>query len=122
MPLVAVNKDGVVGVAWYDRREHKDNLGWWVRFAASLDGGETFLPTVRVSDAPNNFGGAEFWPVKASVSGGGEPVRAGSPPGPPRPLGVRVGIDAFFFGPGHPTGFIVDRAGSFHPVGTDNRT
>jgi hypothetical protein len=36
MPLVEVNKNGVVGVVWYDRREHKDNIGWDLRFAASL--------------------------------------------------------------------------------------
>src|SRR5260370_26478837 len=27
-PNVAVNKDGVVGVSWYDRRDAPDNLGW----------------------------------------------------------------------------------------------
>jgi len=52
MPTLAVNRDGVVGVMWYDRRDNPDNLGWWTRFTASLDGGETFLPSVRVSEAP----------------------------------------------------------------------
>src|SRR5206468_3253522 len=28
MPEVAVNGNGVVGVMWYDRRTHPDNLGW----------------------------------------------------------------------------------------------
>src|SRR5207302_3639106 len=28
LPSVAVNKDGVVLVTWYDRRDAKDNLGW----------------------------------------------------------------------------------------------
>jgi hypothetical protein len=123
MPLVAVNKKGVVGVAWYDRREHKDNLGWWFRFAASLDGGETFQPSVRVSTVANNFGGTEIWPVKASVSGGGEPGRGGAatPPGA-RPLGVRVAVDSFFFSPGHTSGFVADAGGIFHPVWTDNRS
>ena len=46
MPLVAVNEHGVVGVAWYDRRQHPDNLGWYLRFSASLDGGRN-LPAQR---------------------------------------------------------------------------
>lgn len=53
MPAVAVNRDGVVGVSWYDRRDNPDNLGYWPRFSASLDGGATFLPSVRVSTFPN---------------------------------------------------------------------
>lgn len=51
MPAIAVNKRGVVGVSWYDRRDTPDNLGYCVRFAASLDGGKTWLPSVRVSTA-----------------------------------------------------------------------
>jgi hypothetical protein len=55
MPAVAVNNVGVVGITWYDRRENPDGLGWYARFAASLDGGDTFLPSVRVSTAPMSF-------------------------------------------------------------------
>jgi hypothetical protein len=51
MPTIAVNGNGVVGVSWYDRRDNQDNLGYYVRFAASLDGGKTWLPRVRVSTA-----------------------------------------------------------------------
>ncbi|MGA2133804.1 MAG: sialidase family protein [Bryobacteraceae bacterium] len=53
MPMVAVNRDGVVGISWYDRHDNADNLGYWVRFAASLDGGATWLPSTRVSSAPH---------------------------------------------------------------------
>ncbi|HTQ57698.1 MAG TPA: sialidase family protein [Bryobacteraceae bacterium] len=53
MPAVAVNRDGVVGIAWYDRHDHADNLGYWVRFAASPDGGESWLPSTRVSSSPH---------------------------------------------------------------------
>jgi hypothetical protein len=53
MPMVAVNKNGVVGVSWYDRRDNPDNLGYWVRFSASLDGGATWLPSTRVSANAN---------------------------------------------------------------------
>jgi len=34
---------------WYDRRDQPDNLGYDIRFSASLDGGESFLPSVLVS-------------------------------------------------------------------------
>ena len=54
MATVAVNRDGVVGVLWYDRREASDNLDYPARFAASFDGGLTFSPSVRVSAAPND--------------------------------------------------------------------
>lgn len=54
MPTVAVNRDGVVGVLWYDRRDHKDNIAYDAWFSASVDGGATWLPSVRVSSAPND--------------------------------------------------------------------
>ena len=42
-PCIAVNKDGTVGLLWMERLQMPE----W-RFAASLDGGETFLPSVPV--------------------------------------------------------------------------
>jgi hypothetical protein len=53
MPMVAVNRKGVVGISWYDRRDNPDNLGYWPRFCASLDGGRTWLPSTRVSTSAN---------------------------------------------------------------------
>ena len=53
MPTIAVNRNGVVGVSWYDRRDNPDNLGYWPRFSASLDGGTRWLPSVRVSTSAN---------------------------------------------------------------------
>lgn len=56
--VLAVNRDGVLGVSWYDARN--DPRGYRgsfrcqdVYFAASLDGGRTFLPEVKVSSAEN---------------------------------------------------------------------
>ena len=51
MPAIAVNPNGVIGVAWYDRRDSPENLGYYVRFAASRNGGKTWLASVRVSTA-----------------------------------------------------------------------
>jgi photosystem II stability/assembly factor-like uncharacterized protein len=58
-PSIAVNKDGVIGVSWY---EIHDKNCFDVYFTASLDGGKTFLPEVKVSsatscpDTPQNKG------------------------------------------------------------------
>jgi len=52
-PVVAVNRDGAVGVAWYDRRDDPTRRCWKQYFTASMDGGETFLPNVVVSSAPS---------------------------------------------------------------------
>ncbi len=51
IPCVAVNKAGVVAVTWYDRRGLAGGgKGWNVRLRASLDGGESWLPSVQVND------------------------------------------------------------------------
>lgn len=56
--MVAVNRNGVVGVAWYDARNDPRGYRGTFRcqhifFTASADGGRTFLPDVRVSSAEN---------------------------------------------------------------------
>lgn len=53
-PFMTVNKEGVLGVAWYDgRKDDRGFLGYLrcenIFFTASLDGGRTFLPEVVVS-------------------------------------------------------------------------
>jgi hypothetical protein len=54
-PVVAVNKDGVLGVAWYDTRSSDEGSRFDEYFTASVDGGRSFLPSVRVSSAPSGF-------------------------------------------------------------------
>jgi hypothetical protein len=55
MPMVTVNNKGIVGLSWYDRRESPNNLSYRPRFAASLSGGATWLPSVPVSASPNEL-------------------------------------------------------------------
>jgi hypothetical protein len=55
-PSVTVNSTGVVGVMWFDRRNHTDDYSYDTRFSASLDGGESWLPSVTVSSAPDIVG------------------------------------------------------------------
>ena len=70
-PSIAVNKDGVIGVSWY---EIHDKNCFDVYFTASLDRGTTFLPEVKVSsvtscpDTPQNKG--VFDPGTTSGAGG----------------------------------------------------
>ncbi len=103
MPVMAVNKDGVVGVAWYDRRESVNDWDYTVRFRASLDGGETFLPSVKVSEASFTHGGKdEKWVVTGR---GGD-----------------FWIHWMFVKPGDTAGMAPDASGVFHPFWIDNRT
>lgn len=118
LPVVAVNKDGVVGVSWYDRRDNPDNLGWWVRFAASVDGGETFLPSVRVSEAPFDFQHSDGLVFMGSTTGGGNPnhfLRGGR---------IHAGVVLHHFNNkgGDTAGMAADASGAFHPFWIDNRT
>lgn len=74
-PSIAVNKDGVVGVSWYERRREADRECQHLFFTASLDGGKTFLPAARVStaascpDTPRNGGSAKRWAAGGDYSG-----------------------------------------------------
>jgi hypothetical protein len=104
MPMVAVNRDGIVGVVWYDRRDDPTNLGWSIRFAASLDGGETWLPGTRVSSQPNVFDEDGFLSTTAPATG------------------VTIELDDRQFYAADTVGLTAAADGSFHPFWIDNRT
>ena len=53
LPVVEVNRDGVVGVAWYDRRRDETRRCWELYFTSSSDGGETFAANAPVASAPS---------------------------------------------------------------------
>src|SRR5262249_2643549 len=100
MPALAVNRSGVVGVSWYDRRDNPDNLGYWVRFSASLDGGATWLPSARVSTSANvvadneaRLNGGDTSGLAADASGVFHPVWVDNRTGVPQvwtaPVAVR---------------------------------
>lgn len=119
-PVIAVNKDGVVGVMYYDRRDSTNNLDWTVRFAASLDGGETFLPTVQVSESPNRYSSYTRIALGARPYGGGHMppntnYRGGA-------LKFDFNISQFNIAGGHTAGLDADANGVFHPFWIDNRT
>jgi hypothetical protein len=110
LAAIAVNRDGVVGISWYDRREHTDNLGWHTRFSASLDGGDTWLPSERVAEQSNVAVNVMRDPRPRPYSSmyfQGTLSGSISPDGP---------------GAGHFAGMAASADGSFHPLWVDNRT
>ena len=112
MPVVAVNRNGVVAVQWYDRREEQDNLGWWTRIAVSLDGGETFSPSVKVSEAPFDNDKIESLFAGSSGSGNRESSR----------IDTSIAFNRFHFQGGDTAGIAADAGGAFHTFWIDNRT
>lgn len=109
-PTLAVNGAGVLGIAWHDRRDSPSGLGYAVRFAASLDGGETVEPGVRVSGEPFRYAWEDGL-VTVGRGSGGESVHRAD-----------VSLHSFNEIGGHTAGLAVDADGRFHPVWVDNRT
>jgi hypothetical protein len=109
-PMLAVNDEGVLGIAWYDRRESDSGLGYAVRFAASLDGGETVEPGVRVSEEAFRYD----WEAGLVTTG-----RGGGGNGAHR---ADVSLHSFNEIGGHTAGLAADASGTFHPLWVDNRT
>jgi hypothetical protein len=112
VPMVAVNRDGVLGVAWFDGRHSENGQGYDVFFSASLDGGRTFLPSVRVSTATSKPGhGLNTVPAfdaAAPLPNGEIPIHMVSP------FSQRAtGADY--------SSMPSDAAGRFHPFWTDAR-
>lgn len=118
MPVVTANNQGVVGIEWYDRRDNPDDIGWWVRFTASLDGGETFLPSVRVSEAPEAHKAGERLPIFIYGEGGGaeRPKLQGAT------ITAHIQPDQGENAGGDTGGIAADASGIFHPLWVDNRT
>lgn len=109
--MLAVNRYGVVGVAWYSRAESKDDLGWVVRFRASLDGGNTWVPSMQVSDAVNTFTVPRNWSNDFQVQVWGDTIE------------IIAGYHAYqFFTGGDYSGMDADADGVFHAIWSDDRT
>jgi hypothetical protein len=119
-PVVAANKDGVVGVMYYDRRDSANNLDWTVRFSASVDGGETFLPSVQVAESPHRFSEEMKIVVSARGYGGGNMPQNKNYRG--GVLKFDLNISQFNIAGGHTAGLDADANGVFHPFWIDNRT
>jgi hypothetical protein len=119
IPAVTVNRGGIVGLMWYDRRDFADNQGYWARFSASLDGGETWSPSVKVSEKPNTYMHGEIPALATEVLKHKDDDKAPKDPNPH--VGVDVGRYEWITG-GHTSGLAADGAGRFHALWIDNRT
>ena len=113
MPMLAVNRNGVLGVMWYDRRDHADRLGYDVRFSASLDGGESFLASVFVATG----GGSPLQTKEALLRG---PLLAFARADDGR-AHARFSWSEHDNG-GDTSGLACDRDGVFHPLWVDTRS
>jgi hypothetical protein len=119
-PVVAANRDGVVGVMWYDRRDSTNGIDYTTRFTASLDGGNTFLPSVKVAEAPFAYSKFQKQVLSARPYGGGQrPMNRNYWGGT---LRFDLGVSQFDLAGGHTAGMAADAAGRFHPFWVDNRT
>ena len=70
-PAIAVNSNGVVGIRWYDTRGFERGKGYNEYFTASLDGGDTFLKAVKVSEKSSTtlkFNGQGIFPIWERLS------------------------------------------------------
>jgi hypothetical protein len=52
-PMAAVNRDGTLGVSWFDSRGVAEKGGYRQYFTASIDGGVSFLAPAVVSRSPS---------------------------------------------------------------------
>jgi BNR repeat-like domain len=111
MSELAVNRDGVVGIQWYDRRNSGDDIGYTTRFSASLDGGDTWLPSVPIASAPNVFGGIEHWQLL--------PSGASPKPGDSQKFSI---LRWEWIPSGNTAGLVTDAGGVFHGLWVDDRT
>lgn len=60
-PWIAVQPDGTIGVAWYDKRNFPTDNVWDVYMALSTDGGSTFGPNIRVNSVSFPTPGGGVW-------------------------------------------------------------
>jgi hypothetical protein len=104
MPTVAVNGDGVVGVSWRRRKQNDEDAEVW--FAASRDGGVTWLPAARVSAPSVEVAGGLVKPTLRPEDDGLAPTS--------RPRKHFKGGDT--------SGLAADAAGTFHLLWSDQRS
>jgi hypothetical protein len=118
LPQIAVNREGVVGVLWYDHREDPKGHASRPRFAASLDGGETFLPSVAVASAPHTVGKGEHWVALVT----GDSTFEQSAFRKRKPLHPLTSEILVTNEPGDTSSLVADSTGVFWGLWIDNRT
>jgi len=117
-PAIAVNKDGVVGVIWLDTRNLSDD-DYNVYFAASEDGGKSFLPSVKLNSEVSHRKGAgnmrispTTWKPPAVISKGKDTSAR---------MTMLSPMSRYAAG-GDYIGLAADLDGTFHPLWPDSRS
>lgn len=113
-PMLAANGNGALGVVWYDTRDFPARDRYDVYFAASVDGGDSFLPSVKISSLPSLPKGAGNL---RSV-----PLANWEAADRSKPLSMDF-YSAFSTWPdgGDYSGLAVDAEEAFHPLWADSR-
>ena len=112
LPAVAVNKEGVVAVTWYDRRDSPDNLG--------VESPDRRLLRRR-RDLHLQRPGVER-AERLRRRGPLAPGEYGMTDSATATVTMALRLDLFFESGGHTTGLVAGADGVFHPVWVDNRT
>ena len=118
-PAIAVNRSGAVAVIFNDRRDDKAGECFRLYAAASLDGGETFSPNVRVHEGSACPNAAGNWPPIA-YSFLDMPLDLTKEPR--RPAISISGIPARFSNGGDTQGLVAGPDGTFHAAWINGET
>lgn len=111
-PAVAVNRDGVLGVSWYDTRHAPSRFAFHQYFTASFDGGETFTAPHRVSGALSEpLGSGNLVPAPVTFSGLDGELRV-----------ALISAASRWVNGGDYMGLTTSADGHFHPVWADARS
>ena len=111
-PAIAVNRDGVLGVSWLDTRNAPGTDRYDAWFTASLDGGATFLPPVRVSSETSDLQGpGNLRPAPGAWRTHENVLRV-----------TFLTAASRYPGGGDYTGLAADASGAFHPIWPDARS
>ncbi len=104
-PAIAVNKDGIVALAFNDRRDDPKASCYSLYYSVSLDGAETFLPNIKATEAPTcPLAQGNWQPFAVSSFDVGQ-----SRPG----IWIRAAAERFVNG-GETQGFVAGDQGVFH--------
>jgi hypothetical protein len=117
-PAIAVSPDGIVAVVWNDRRDDPENRCWRLYGAISTDGGETFLPNVKLSGAPTCTNAPKNWVLSTwdQYDDWTDPTR-------PRPgFGLTAMVPVRFPNGGDTQGLVADADGFFHAAWINGET
>ena len=120
MPALAVNKNGVVALTWYDTREDPIHRVLRLRAAFSYDGGRSFSSSIPVSENGQDYRLTQQFAFLMNASGGGFPGNSDDAPGSKND-NLQLEFQRLFSElPGHTRAVVADTNGTFHPFWFSN--